>query len=43
MTKQIALIKINFDAEETNSKSITCWGFGNPLREFLYVDDLKEA
>ena len=38
-----ALIKRIFDAVESNSESITCWGTGNPLREFLYVDDLAEA
>jgi len=24
-------------------KSVTCWGDGSPLREFLYVDDLAKA
>ena len=24
-------------------KSITCWGTGKPLREFLYADDLADA
>ena len=24
-------------------KSVTCWGSGSPLREFMYVDDLAEA
>ena len=24
-------------------KKVVCWGTGNPLREFLYVDDLAEA
>ena len=38
-----ALIKKISDAVESNSKKITCWGTGNPLREFLYVDDLAEA
>ena len=26
-----------------NLKSVTCWGDGTPLREFLYVDDLAKA
>lgn len=26
-----------------NSKSVTAWGTGNPLREFLHVDDLADA
>ena len=38
-----ALIKKFADAVQTNSKSVTCWGTGNPLREFLHVDDLAEA
>ncbi len=38
-----ALIKKISDAVELNMKTITCWGTGNPLREFLYVDDLAEA
>jgi GDP-L-fucose synthase len=25
------------------SKSVTAWGTGNPLREFLHVDDLADA
>ena len=38
-----ALIKKITDAKYKNIKSITCWGSGKPLREFLYVDDLAEA
>ena len=30
-------------AKKENQKSVTLWGTGNPLREFLYVDDLAEA
>ncbi len=30
-------------AKESNLDSVTCWGTGNVLREFLYVDDLAEA
>ena len=26
----------------SGAKSVTCWGDGSPLREFLYVDDLAE-
>ena len=26
-----------------NVPSVTCWGTGSPLREFLHVDDLGEA
>jgi GDP-L-fucose synthase len=38
-----ALIKKITDAKKNNKKSISCWGSGKPLREFLYVDDLAEA
>ena len=27
-------------AKESGAASVTCWGDGSPLREFLYVDDL---
>jgi GDP-L-fucose synthase len=35
-----ALIRRFHEAKETGTKSVTCWGDGTPLREFLYVDDL---
>ena len=38
-----ALIKKFCDAVKNNSNSVTCWGSGSPLREFLHVDDLSEA
>ena len=38
-----ALIKKFSDAKRINSPSVTCWGTGSPLREFLHVDDLSEA
>ena len=38
-----ALIKKFSDAKRTNSPSVTCWGTGSPLREFLHVDDLSDA
>ena len=31
------------DAKRLNKKNVTCWGSGNPLREFLHVDDLASA
>jgi len=37
------LIKKFHSAKENNLNSVKCWGSGNPLREFLYVDDLAEA
>lgn len=35
-----ALIRRFHEAKEAGSPSVTCWGDGSPLREFLYVDDL---
>ena len=35
-----ALIRRFHEAKETGVPSVTCWGDGSPLREFLYVDDL---
>lgn len=35
-----ALIRRFHEAKESGLKSVTCWGDGSPLREFLYVDDL---
>lgn len=35
-----ALIRRFHEAKETKAASVTCWGDGSPLREFLYVDDL---
>ena len=35
-----ALIRRFHEAKEQGLSSVTCWGDGSPLREFLYVDDL---
>mgnify|MGYP002622155967 CR=1 FL=1 len=35
-----ALIRRFHEAKIENKLSVTCWGDGSPLREFLYVDDL---
>ncbi len=35
-----ALIRRFHEAKEQGLVSVTCWGDGSPLREFLYVDDL---
>ena len=35
-----ALIRRFHEAKVTGVKSVTCWGDGSPLREFLHVDDL---
>lgn len=35
-----ALIRRFHEAKMSGAPSVTCWGDGSPLREFLYVDDL---
>jgi GDP-L-fucose synthase len=35
-----ALIRRFHEARLEGKESVTCWGDGSPLREFLYVDDL---
>lgn len=35
-----ALIRRFHEAKVSGADSVTCWGDGSPLREFLYVDDL---
>ena len=38
-----ALISRFHEAVNNNAATVTCWGSGSPLREFLHVDDLGEA
>ncbi len=38
-----ALIRRFHEAKEAGAPSVTIWGTGTPLREFLYVDDLADA
>ena len=38
-----ALIRRFHVAKEAGQESVTCWGTGKPLREFLYSDDLGDA
>lgn len=38
-----ALIRRIHEAKVSGAESITIWGTGSPLREFLYVDDLADA
>ena len=38
-----ALIRKVHEAKENGDETVTVWGTGKPLREFLYVDDLAEA
>lgn len=35
-----AMIRRFHEAKIADAPSVTCWGDGSPLREFLYVDDL---
>ena len=38
-----AMIRRFEEAKQSDAKSVTCWGTGTPLREFLHSDDLGEA
>ncbi len=38
-----ALIRKFHEAKMTNAPSVTIWGTGKPLREFLHTDDLADA
>lgn len=38
-----ALIRKFHEAKQSCAKTVTIWGTGAPLREFMYVDDLAEA
>ena len=38
-----ALIRKFHEAKMAGAATVTCWGTGTPLREFLYADDLARA
>jgi len=38
-----AMIRKFHIAKENNHESVTLWGSGTPMREFLFVDDMAEA
>jgi GDP-L-fucose synthase len=38
-----ALLRRFHEAKRAGAEVVTIWGTGNPLREFLYVDDMAEA
>lgn len=38
-----ALIRKFHDAKQTGANSVTLWGSGSPMREFLHADDLASA
>ncbi|MBQ7565284.1 MAG: GDP-L-fucose synthase [Lachnospiraceae bacterium] len=38
-----AMLRKFHEAKEKQEKTVTLWGSGKPLREFLYVDDMADA
>ncbi len=38
-----ALLRRIYEAKEAGAKTVTCWGTGSPMREFLHVYDLGKA
>lgn len=38
-----ALVRKFHEAKASGTRTVTCWGTGAPLREFLYADDLARA
>jgi GDP-L-fucose synthase len=38
-----AMIRKFHEAKQNNSKTVTLWGTGSPMREFLFADDLADA
>jgi GDP-L-fucose synthase len=38
-----AMIRKFYEAKENNNASVTLWGSGTPMREFLFVDDMAAA
>jgi len=38
-----ALIRRFHEAKQKNAPSVTCWGDGSPMREFMYSEDLADA
>ncbi|MEP1472120.1 MAG: GDP-L-fucose synthase [Halieaceae bacterium] len=38
-----ALLRRFHEAKESNAESVTIWGSGKPMREFLHVDDMAAA
>jgi GDP-L-fucose synthase len=38
-----ALLRKAHEAQQTKAETMTVWGSGKPLREFLHVDDLADA
>ena len=38
-----SLLRKFYEAKIKNHESVSCWGTGSPMREFMHVDDLGEA
>lgn len=38
-----ALLRKTYEAKQSGDKTLTVWGSGKPMREFLYVDDMADA
>ena len=38
-----AMVRRFHEAKQSAAESVSCWGTGTPLREFLHADDLGEA
>ena len=38
-----SMIRRFVHAKLNNLESVTCWGSGSPMREFLHADDLADA
>jgi len=38
-----ALVRRFHEAKDSKAKEVIAWGSGNPMREFLYVDDMADA
>ena len=38
-----AMLRKFHEAKKNNHSDVTLWGTGNPMREFLYVDDMAEG
>ena len=38
-----SLIRRFYEAKQKKYNSVTCWGTGKPLREFLFIDDFADA
>ena len=42
-TYYYAMLRKFHDAKLNNDATVTLWGTGSPMREFLFVDDMADA